>query len=135
MDKTECTAHDACWALEAHEGKIVEAVIDIALAQRNALNDAVSLPGKEEVEQTDWDGELRDLNEMQKKSKQGPGKDFEQAGFSIGMDGLEERNEKIKRKAQVDGFKRLLDKGEIDQDWLPGKQNPKPVDDEPWFTG
>lgn len=134
MEKTECCAHDACWALEAHEGKIMEAMIDIAIAQRNVLNEAVALPDQDEVANTDWDEELKKLNSSGDKKKLDLGEEFEQAGYSIGMDGLKERKETLRNRDKMNEFKRLLDSKE-DQDWIPGKQNPKPFDDEPWFTG
>ena len=135
MEKTECSSHDACWALEAHEGDIVKSVISISMAQRGVLNDSVALPDKEEVETTDWDEELRTLNKSEKGNGKELGEEFENAGRSIGMDGLQERKESMKRREMNDNIRRIFDKGEEDQDWLPGKQNPKPVDDEPWFTG
>lgn len=135
MEKTECSSHDACWALEAHEGDIVKSVISIAMAQRVVLNESVALPNKEEVANTDWDEELRTLNKSEKGNAKELGEEFENAGRSIGMDGLQERKESMKRREMNDNIRRIFDKGEEDQDWLPGKPNPKPVDDEPWFTG
>lgn len=137
MEKTECTAHDACWALEANEGKIIEAVLSIAMAQREVLNESVALPGKEEVANADWDAELRKLNasfENEGGSKR-LGEEFENAGRSIGFDGLQERKQALLAQKQRDQVRRMIDPGTEDQEWLPGKPNPNPVDDEPWFTG
>jgi len=133
VEKTECSSQDACWALEAHEGDIVKTILSIAMAQRLVLNESVSLPSKEEVANTDWDEELRSLNKS--GNVKGLGEEFENAGRSIGMDGLQERKESLRKKGMVDNVKRIFEEGTKDQKWMPGKANPNPVDDEPWFTG
>lgn len=142
MEKTECTAHDACWALEAYAGDIMQASIAIAMTQRMVLNESVALPRNEKVKQTDWDEELRALNQEVNNANDTDtpydgllGKEFEQMGRSIGLDGLEERKRKLQKKQTQNDWERRKDSGKDDQQWLPGKSNPNPLDDEPWFTG
>jgi hypothetical protein len=132
---TRCHPDDACWALEAHKGNVMEASVSIALAQRQILNDQVALPDQEEVANTDWDDELSSLVKRQSSENKGTlGKNFEDDGYSVGLDGLEERQNFLKKRAMKNESKKWLQGGKLDQDWIPGG-NPNPVDDEPWFTG
>jgi len=108
---TRCHPQDACWALEACKGNIMEASVAIALAQRNALNSQVALPS--DFKDVDWDEELKQCFDG----------------------GLRERTEALKRREQLNNFKKMLEPGKPDEDWLPGSPNSKPLDDEPWFTG
>ena len=125
-EKTKCHPIDADLALCASKGDTMEAMVAIGLAQRSQLNASVMLPSKEEVEgKVDWDEELRKLN----KEKAG------EVGRSLGLDGEESRKEAKKRKLFRDAAKSALSESDPNQQWLPGKSNPKPVDDEPWFTG
>jgi hypothetical protein len=139
---TRCHPQDACWALEACKGSIMEASVAIALAQRNALNSQVALPS--DVKDVDWDEELKKLiTNSNNNNKQNPKtrsvedwQNFEQEGYSIGFDGgLRERTEDLKRREQRNKLKKILEPGKPDEDWLPGSPSPKPLDDEPWFTG
>lgn len=138
---TRCHPQDACWALEACKGNIMEASVAIALAQRNALNSQVALPS--DFKDVDWDEELKQLMSIKNNDKQSPQtrsvedwQNFEQEGYSIGFDGgLRERTEALKRREQLNNVKRMLEPGKPDEDWLPGSPNSKPLDDEPWFTG
>jgi len=132
MRMTRCNPEDACWALEAHKGNVMDASVSIALAQRQTLNDKVALPDQDEVAKTDWDGELSSLLESTKSKDLG--EDFENQGYSVGLDGLEDRKDFLKKRARSDEIKKWIVGGLPDQDWLPTK-NPRPVDDEPWFTG
>jgi hypothetical protein len=118
----------------------MEASVAIALAQRNALNSQVALPS--DFKDVDWDEELKQLMSNKKNNKQNPKtmsvedwQNFEQEGYSLGFDGGCERTEALKRREQLNKVKRMLEPGKPDEDWLPGSPNPKPLDDEPWFTG
>lgn len=131
-DKASCNIEDACWALEAHKGDIVESVISISMARRKVLNESVALPGKEEVENTDWDGELKSL--LSSSTKKLGDDEFENDANPIGFDGTsDERQIALERRRFRKAAKNFM-KSEKDQQWLP-KENPKPIDDEPWFTG
>lgn len=105
MDKTSCHPQDACWALEACKGDLTEAWTRISVARRMQLNQS----RKE-------NGVNIDILELEMEEE------FQEQ--------KERRKEEQKRK-DVDDFFRG---GTKDDPWLP-RPNPKPVDDEPWFTG
>lgn len=131
---TRCHPDDACWALEANKGNVMQASIAIALAQRKVLNDSVALPDGKDV---DWDQDLKALLAQQNRNVT-PGElgmDFENEGYSLGLDGLEERKKSLLQRERKSEAKKWTQGGTPDEQWLPGKPNPKPVDDEPWFTG
>jgi hypothetical protein len=110
VDKTSCSVHDACWALEACKGDITEAWTRISVARRQGL-ESKRLVSDEDEKVADTDVlELEVEEEFQ--------------------DLKERRLEEQKRRDVQDFFKG----GEKDQDWLP-RQPKGPVDDEPWFTG
>lgn len=102
------------------------------MARRRVLNESVALPGKEEVENTDWDGELKSL--LSSSTKKLGDDEFENDANPIGFDGTsDERQMALERRRFRKAAKNFM-KSEKDQQWLP-KENPKPIDDEPWFTG
>ena len=124
-EKTKCHPVDADLALCAAKGDTMNAMVSIGLAQRFQLNAAVSLPSQEEVQGVDWDDELRKLN----NEKSG------EVTRSLGLDGEEKRKQQKNRKIIRDSAKSSFTQSDPDQQWIPGKKNPKPIDDEPWFTG
>ena len=126
-EKTKCNPVDADLALVACKGDTMEAMVAIGLAQRSKLNAAVALPSQEEVGKVDWDEELKKLN----KEQSGEG---DAVRRSLGLDGEEKRKADKRKKIIKDDMKSYMD-NKVDQQWLPGKSNPNPVDDEPWFTG
>ena len=125
-EKTKCHPIDADLALCACKGDTMEAMVAIGLAQRSQLNLSIQLPSIEEISgKVDWDDELRKLN----KEKTG------EVGRSLGLDGEDLRKEAKQRKIMRDSMKSAFTESDANQKWLPGKSNPNPVDDEPWFTG
>uniref|UniRef100_A0A7S2KA80 Uncharacterized protein n=1 Tax=Leptocylindrus danicus TaxID=163516 RepID=A0A7S2KA80_9STRA len=124
-EKTKCHPIDADLALVALMGDTMAAMVAIGVAQRARLNASVALPSMEETQEVDWDAELKKLNEE---------KDGEVIR-SLGMDGEEVRKERKKWKIIKDSTKSAFKEGTPDAKWLPGPDNPNPVDDEPWFTG
>jgi hypothetical protein len=117
VNKTSCSASDACWALEACQGDITEAWTRISVARRTQL-DAARFPttgGNHNEEDTDdeWDEDSYKV-EIEEE--------YERLKAS--------RLANDKRNQIKDSFRG----GTPDQPWLP-KANPNPVDDEPWFTG
>jgi len=139
---TQCHPQDACWALEAFKGNVMDASVAIALAQRKTLNKRAALPSEEN--KIDLDDELKNLtNRASANDKQNPEtrtpeewRVFEQEGYSLGNDGgLQERKKSLSNRERSNEIKRLLEPGKPNEDWLPGKPSPKPLDDEPWFTG
>lgn len=139
--QANCNPIDAAWALEACKGELVEARTCISVAQRQALesipvelrqtqnmemdecenDDEVSLERSKEQQQSDTsgvdlDGVKADLYDMLREDE------WEELA--------EERRKNRIYEKRMDAFK--LSKK--DAQWLPN-ENPRPVDDEPWFTG
>uniref|UniRef100_A0A7S2YNG9 Uncharacterized protein n=1 Tax=Entomoneis paludosa TaxID=265537 RepID=A0A7S2YNG9_9STRA len=114
VEKTGVNIEDACWALEACKGDLTEAWTSISIARQLNLNaDRVPRTNDNDDEEEDWDGDSYD-RAMQKQ--------FEKL--------KENRITNDRKRRARDYFKG----GEPDEEWLPRK-NPKPLDDEPWFTG
>jgi hypothetical protein len=98
---------DACWALEACNGDITEAWTRISTARRLKLEQL-----KQEQQQSTGDDDDDDLwKEFQARKKK-----------------LEQQ---AAQQHQREDWKNSM---KPDQPWLPNP-NPKPIDDEPWFTG
>lgn len=126
-EKTQCHPEDAAWALEACQGDITEAWTFISVARRTLLNKEVALP--ENVEDVDWDAELFGLIESWDDDELL--RPVDQETFqALKAKRLQIDRQDMTKKDIEDMFKG----GEPDQPWLP-KPNPRPVDDEPWFTG
>lgn len=123
VGKTGVHVDDACWALEACKGDLTEAWMSISTARRLRLNsDRLSQAGKvvgsfsdryNDDEEEDWDEESYEVEMQQEYEK------------------LKSNRLANEKKREMKDF---LKGGEKDADWLPIK-NPKPLDDEPWFTG
>jgi hypothetical protein len=111
VSKTSCSDRDACWALEACQGDLSEAWIRISVARRSQLDQ--SRTRETDAVDEDWDEDLYDIELLQQ---------FEQ--------------QKMDRKKSQDklNVQDVFKGGEPDQQYFPTK-NPRPVDDEPWFTG
>jgi hypothetical protein len=126
-EKTQCHPEDAAWALEACQGDITEAWTYISVARRTLLSQGVAFPDK--VVGVDWDAELVDLMETP---------DDDEMLRPIDKETYQTIKAKQLKKERQDAMKRdvedLFGGGKPDQPWLP-KDNPRPVDDEPWFTG
>ena len=122
VDKTSCSVEDACWALEACQGDITEAWTRISTARRLQLN-ANRLPSKNQ-QQSSLDNDEEDDNG-----------DWDEDSYDVAMqeeyERLKAQRKEQERKRNVQDF---FKGGEADQNWLP-KSNPRPMDDEPWFTG
>lgn len=116
MTKTDCLPSDAAWALEACKGDLQEAWICISVARRKKLMDL-----NQEVDDTIPDEIQQRFSEL-----------MVQREFEVRK---EELHVEKTRKTAKQRLKDLLDRRESDEHWLPGKQNPRPVEDEPWFTG
>lgn len=105
VSKTECHPEDAAWALEACRGDITEAWTRISTARRIMLN-------------------LNDDRSAEEK---------EESAASA-----REELEAFKEKLQQQEQRRMRDEyfkgSKPDAEWWP-QTNPKPIDDEPWFTG
>lgn len=111
VNKTACCVPDACWALEACRGDITEAWTRISTARRRLLQRERETSLRQEdkdYDPEDYDMELLDEFERRKRTWR----------------------EETEERRKEEYFK--LSKP--NDDWLPIK-NPKPMDDEPWFTG
>jgi hypothetical protein len=111
IEKTSCHPDDACWALEACEGDITEAWTRISTARRMILNRSRNdqlLQEDEDYDDEDYEVEL--IDEFQRRKKR------------VATE--------TKKRQTADYFTPSAP----DAQWLPTK-NPKPVNDEPWFTG
>eukprot|EP00980_Cylindrotheca_fusiformis_P009113 scaffold1976_cov86-Cylindrotheca_fusiformis.AAC.3 len=109
VQKTECHPEDAAWALEACKGDITEAWTQISVARRQLLE--ANDDGRGKTLPTEV-SELMAENEFETQK--------------------EERLNQERMEKQKEYFR--PSSAEWDQDWLPVK-NPRPIDDEPWFTG
>jgi hypothetical protein len=114
VEKTKCRPEDAAWALEACQGDSVKAWECISKAQRTLLNELLDEKKQQELaEKEDWDSDLfSNLNQKEEDAE-------EEEDFSP----------PVNKPRFADYYSKP------DEKWLPGKPNPKPVDDEPWFTG
>jgi hypothetical protein len=100
-----CLPEDAAWALEACQGEMAEATTRISNAQK------MSLEGRNGPQQT-----APSTNKVSAKQALG------------------QFREQLKKQEQTRRRDEYFSGGAPDTDWLP-MANPKPVDDEPWFTG
>ena len=109
VQKTGCNVEDAAWALEACRGDLTEAWTRISYARRTRLMGAKTIMKNDGDEDNDeWDAEA-----------------------------IEKRFQKIKQQRLKEDKRKeinLFQPGKPDENWLP-RQNPRPIDDEPWFTG
>jgi hypothetical protein len=112
VDKTGVAPVDACWALEACGGDVTEAWICISAARRTLLDASRTVQlleeddGYDEQEYEEW---MAEQYQAQKDAQK----------------------EEDRRRKRREWMKPVDDP---DQQWLP-MDNPRPVDDEPWFTG
>jgi hypothetical protein len=120
-----CNPLDAGWALEAHQGDDLESRMAITMARRVGLKQQQeTLP--ESTADVDWDSELSTL--MRGDT------DPQEVIRPLGND-FEKRRSDTNNNMIDPKMGGLFDKGTPDDKWLPGTDNPTPVDDEPWFTG
>ena len=122
-EQSFCHPEDAAWALDACKGDVTEAWTCISVAKRMALEQVTTTTTTSSSDQDN----SNDDSEFLKQVK---------ADLYDMM--LEEDFQEMKQKRIQDDIERkrkekflLSDK---DSSWLP-KANPKPIDDEPWFTG
>lgn len=112
VSQTNCHPEDAAWALEACRGDITEASNRISIARR-ILRDEM------EDRSERMDKAVLVLSNATTTSAQQELVDF-------------------RRKLQLQEQKRQRDDyfsgGKADAEWLP-RPHPKPINDEPWFTG
>lgn len=120
--QTSCHWEDASWALEAHDEEMSLARMAIDGAQKRALEEGIALPKDQEIGSVDWDDELFQLLQTPEKDRVQP----------MGSDGKDQRRQN-KIDEQKKGPPKWFD-GKPDEPWLPGAP-PRPIDDEPWFTG
>lgn len=107
VSKTACHPEDAAWALEACKGDSTEAWTRIVMARRT-LFDIPNEPGSK------MSAEVSEL---------------------MAEDDLEIFKEQLKELDRNDRRNQFIYGGTPDEEWLPGRQNAKPIDEEPWFTG
>eukprot|EP00566_Odontella_aurita_P027252 CAMPEP_0113565520 /NCGR_PEP_ID=MMETSP0015_2-20120614/22222_1 /TAXON_ID=2838 /ORGANISM="Odontella" /LENGTH=158 /DNA_ID=CAMNT_0000467725 /DNA_START=57 /DNA_END=533 /DNA_ORIENTATION=+ /assembly_acc=CAM_ASM_000160 len=100
------------------------------------LPDRPSPPDGNDSGGTDWDAELKSLLE---RKKGGPKPKIVRQVEQEGDDGpkYNEEGTPKPRDAEKEGFTDFTKFTEWgpDDKFIPGKSNPRPVDDEPWFTG
>ena len=120
IQKTDCHPDDAAWALEACKGDLREAWTRISMARRMILDGTSTIGGGMTATTTSTSTTTTPLeNEVSQLMAENE--------YEIRK---EERLEKERLQQQKDYWT----PAGPDQNWLPIK-NPKPVDDEPWFTG
>ena len=106
--KTNCRVDDAAWALEACKGDVTEAWTRISVARRLALE-------KKRQKQTAEAGDAWDALDIYQE--------------------FQKRKTARKEQERKRSMQNFFGSSEKDAKWFPGKENPKPIDDEPWFTG
>jgi hypothetical protein len=111
VGKTSVSVEDACWALEACQGDITEAWLCISTARRMLLDQSrmtqIVEEDDNEFDPDDYEIELQEDFEMRKSSSEA---------------------QELKRRTDI-----LKKPSQPNNRWLP-TENPKAVDDEPWFT-
>ena len=124
--RTACHPMDAAWALEACKGDVTEAWLCITTARRVLLNEQQQQD--DDDDEDSLDAQLLQVLQQNKEmvEEEEEAEDYDERKNRI----AKEQREQARRQAVQDAFRG----GEPDQEWLPTK-NPKPVDDEPWFTG
>lgn len=110
VTKTACNVEDAAWALEACRGDVTEAWTHISYARRMRLMNATTINQTKGAEENRGEWDARAIEKRFQKIKQ-------------------ERLREDKRK-EINIFQ----PEKPNENWLP-RQNPRPIDDEPWFTG
>ncbi|CAB9512825.1 expressed unknown protein [Seminavis robusta] len=118
-ENANCHAEDAAWALEACKGDTTEAWTRISMAKRMTLE---SIPLS-----TDTDNNDDDNSEFLKQVK------ADLYDMMLEEDFQEMKEKRIKAE-EIREYKKRFILSDKDAQWLP-TDNPKPVDDEPWFTG
>jgi len=136
--KTGCTQIEAQLALRRESNSVLYACMLISELQRAQLDAKTSLPITEGTADgsdgsIDWDSEFASLSAKILSNANGSDPEFD--SFPMGADGLSDYSKIRKEQARQYELKRRFESGKKDGKWLPGKENPKPVDDEPWFTG
>ena len=122
IDKTDCHPMDATWSLEACKGNITEAWTCISTARRQLLDNKV---GSNANDSNDMDGLSSKVSELI----------IENEYEILKEERLQKEQEEQREKESKDNNnKYLFGDGVSDEPWLP-QPNPKPIDDEPWFTG
>ena len=81
-------------------------------------DEKVALP---EVTGIDWDGEFAELMNSKQLGK-------------LDKDGVADQKLEIEKEQNKRNIRDAF-QPDTSQDWLPGKKNPRPISDEPWFTG
>jgi len=110
VEKTSVNPEDACWALEACQGDITEAWTRISTARRMNLDKSRMNALREDYGYDSEDYDMEVLNEYEQR--------------------------KLDRRTEMEKLRRneYFKLSKTDDQWLP-TTNPRPVDDEPWFTG
>lgn len=113
--KANCFAEDAAWALEACKGDFQKAFACVSMAQKAPIKTKKgrSKLFDEEKERYNFEEAFSRVNAKEEVAS------FRQQ--------LQKLNQKQKRDNYFSG-------GKADAEWLP-LVNPKPIDEEPWFTG
>jgi len=106
VSKTDCHPEDAAWALEACQGDMTEAWTRISTARRLLL--------------------------LQQEEARSPSEKAKSA--QLAREELDTFKAKLKLQEQKRAREEYFTGGKADTPWLP-RPNPKPIDDEPWFTG
>ena len=121
IDKTDCHPMDATWSLEACKGDITEAWTCISTARRQLLDNKVGSNANDDG--NDMDGLSSKVSELIIENE-----------YEILKEERLQKEQKEREKESKDNNNYLFGDGVTDEPWLP-QQNPKPIDDEPWFTG
>lgn len=107
VSKTDCHPEDAAWALEACRGDVTEAWTRISTARRQLLQQGDPIqPGSLEADYSSL----------------------------LAREELDDFRAKLKEQERKRRVADYFSGGQRDEKWLP-QENPKPIDDEPWFTG
>ena len=127
-DQANCCLEDAAWALEACKGDRTEARTRIGVAQRRKLDATITTTTSPATSQQDNNGNNNNNGPDYLDQVKAELYDLLQE------DEFQERKEQRLQEEQKQTRNANLKPSEQDAPWLPIK-NPKPIDDEPWFTG
>lgn len=146
-EQASCNPVDAAWALEACKGDLIEARTCISVAQRMALEEIEVELRKTQDKEAD-DKENEDEISLERSEDKKTQKDNNKNDSGLKLDDVKAelydmlREDEWKEMAEERMNRRIYEKrmdafkgSGKDAQWLPGKENPRPVDDEPWFTG
>eukprot|EP00587_Corethron_hystrix_P013053 CAMPEP_0113328610 /NCGR_PEP_ID=MMETSP0010_2-20120614/20159_1 /TAXON_ID=216773 ORGANISM="Corethron hystrix, Strain 308" /NCGR_SAMPLE_ID=MMETSP0010_2 /ASSEMBLY_ACC=CAM_ASM_000155 /LENGTH=164 /DNA_ID=CAMNT_0000190045 /DNA_START=268 /DNA_END=759 /DNA_ORIENTATION=- /assembly_acc=CAM_ASM_000155 len=130
VTKTGCTIEEAKMALRREANNIMYSCMLISELQKAQLESENSLTRASNTS-VDWGSELANLSaRINSDGLKDGSNNLEQNSFPLGADGVSDLMDRRADERRWGDMKRQI-LGKKDGKWLP-KENPNPVDDEPW---